>query len=325
MAVYFSPLVAFLVAVAVSKALLASRLSKSISDVPNERSLHAMPIPRVGGVGLMAGALAGWLWMAGLPDWRVSVPLLLLFGVSMFDDARGMSVRVRLLAHMAAAAILVAGAGMHWALGIAVVLLVVWMTNLYNFMDGSDGLAGGMALFGFGWYGVAALAQGAESFALVNLALSAAALGFLLFNFHPARMFMGDAGSIPLGFLAAALGLLGWQEGLWPAWYPPLVFSPFVVDASVTLFKRLLRGEKLSQAHRSHYYQRLVQMGWGHRNTALAEYLLMFTAGACGLWSLGQGAVVQLAVLLLWLLVYSGLMVWLDACWKRFMGSKLND
>lgn len=325
MAVYFSSLVAFLVTVVVSKALLSSHLGRAISDVPNERSLHAVPVPRVGGIALMAGALAGWLWLMEIPDWRVAAPLLLLFVVSMFDDARGMPVRVRLLSHMVAAAILVAGLGMHWLWGIVALFLVVWMTNLYNFMDGSDGLAGGMALFGFGWYGAAALANGAENFALVNFALSAAALGFLLFNFHPARMFMGDAGSIPLGFLAAAFGLLGWQMELWPVWYPVLVFSPFVADASVTLFRRMLRGEKLSQAHRSHYYQRLVQMGWGHRNTALTEYVLMFAVGGSGLWSLGQVAAVQLSVLLFWLAACLGLMVWVDARWKRYMDKRVGS
>lgn len=317
MAVYFSPLVAFLVAVAVSRALLTSRLGKVIRDVPNERSLHVMPIPRVGGVGLMVGALAGWLWAAGMPDWQVSVPLVLLFSVSMFDDARGLSVRLRLLAHLVAAAILVAGTGMPWVWAIMTAMLVVWMTNLYNFMDGSDGLAGGMALFGFGWYGAAALVQGAESFALVNFSLSAAALGFLWFNFHPAKVFMGDAGSIPLGFLAAALGLLGWQRGLWPLWYPPLVFSPFVVDASVTLFKRMLRGEKLSQAHRSHYYQRLVQMGWGHRNTALAEYALMALAGASALWGIGMTYAAQAGLLLGWCGIYLVSMRWVDKRWRE--------
>lgn len=325
MAVYFSSLVAFLVTVAVSKALLASHLGRAISDVPNERSLHVVPVPRVGGIALMAGAMAGWVWLMEVPDWRVAVPLLLLFVVSMSDDARGMPVRVRLLVHLVAAAILVAGIGMSWLWGIVAVLLVVWMTNLYNFMDGSDGLAGGMALFGFGWYGAAALTQGAESFALANFALSAAACGFLLFNFHPAKMFMGDAGSIPLGFLAAAFGLQGWQKELWPLWYPVLVFSPFIADASVTLFKRMLRGEKLSQAHRSHYYQRLVQMGWGHRNTALAEYALMFSAGACGLWGMRQAGAVQLAMLLLWMAVCAGLMISVDACWKRFVANRLAE
>jgi UDP-N-acetylmuramyl pentapeptide phosphotransferase/UDP-N-acetylglucosamine-1-phosphate transferase len=322
MAVYFSPLVALLVTVAISQALLASTLGKAIRDMPNERSLHAVPVPRVGGIALMVGALAGWLWLMEVPDWRVAVPLLLLFVVSMFDDVRGMPVRVRLLAHMVAAAILVAGLGMHWLWGVMAVFLVVWMTNLYNFMDGSDGLAGGMALFGFGWYGAAALANGTENFALMNFALSAAALGFLMFNFHPARMFMGDAGSIPLGFLAAAFGLLGWRERLWPLWYPVLVFSPFIADASVTLFRRMLLGEKLSQAHRSHYYQRLVQMGFGHRNTALAEYVLMFAVGASGLWCLGQVAAVQLSVLLFWLAACLGLMAWVDVRWKRYIDKR---
>jgi UDP-N-acetylmuramyl pentapeptide phosphotransferase/UDP-N-acetylglucosamine-1-phosphate transferase len=174
-----------------------------------------------------------------------------------------------------------------------------------------------MALFGFSWYGMAAMAQGAESFALVNFSLSTAALGFLLFNFHPAKVFMGDAGSIPLGFLAAAFGLLGWQTGLWPIWFPPLVFSPFIVDASVTLFKRLLRRERLSQAHRSHYYQRLVQMGWGHRNTALAEYALMALAGASALWGVGMHFWAQADLLLSWGIVYLMSMRWIDKRWRE--------
>ena len=104
---------------------------------------------------------------------------------------------------------------------------------------------------------------------------------------------MGDAGSIPLGFLSAALGILGWRAGHWPLWFPLLVFSPFVVDASLTLARRVLRGERFWQAHRSHYYQRLVQLGWGHRNTALAEYALMAACGGLALWALGQTPAAQ--------------------------------
>jgi UDP-N-acetylmuramyl pentapeptide phosphotransferase/UDP-N-acetylglucosamine-1-phosphate transferase len=95
--------------------------------------------------------------------------------------------------------------------------------------------------------------------------VAAAAAGFLCFNFHPARIFMGDVGSVPLGFTAGALGLVGWRSGAWPLWFPLLVFAPFILDATVTLLRRALRGEKVWQAHRSHYYQRMVQMGLGHR------------------------------------------------------------
>ena len=172
-------------------------------------------------------------------------------------------------------------------------LATMWVTNLYNFMDGSDGLAGGMALFGFGAYALAAWLAGDAVFVVVAASIAAAAAAFLVFNFPPAKVFMGDAGSIPLGFLAAALGILGWRAGHWPLWFPVLVFSPFIIDASVTLARRLLRGERVWRAHRSHYYQRLVQLGWGHRNTALAEYALMAGCGAAralGARSAGRGS-----------------------------------
>jgi UDP-N-acetylmuramyl pentapeptide phosphotransferase/UDP-N-acetylglucosamine-1-phosphate transferase len=152
---------------------------------------------------------------------------------------------------------------------------------------------------------------------MMNFSIGAAALGFLYHNFYPAKVFMGDAGSIPLGFLAAAFGVWGWQQGYWPFWYPILVFSPFVIDATVTLLKRVRRKENLAQAHRSHYYQRLVQMGWGHRNTAIAEYALMLLAGASALWGIGLDAQGQGNLLAWWGAVYLGLATWIDRRWRR--------
>jgi UDP-GlcNAc:undecaprenyl-phosphate/decaprenyl-phosphate GlcNAc-1-phosphate transferase len=199
---------------------------------------------------------------------------------------------------------------------LAVLLFTVWMTNLYNFMDGSDGLAGGMAVFGFSMYGIAALMGDNQILAMLDFSIVAAALGFLCYNFPPARVFMGDAGSIPLGFLAAAMGLWGWQQGIWPEWFPVLVFSPFVVDASATLVKRLLRGAKVTEAHREHYYQRAIQMGWGHRNVALIEYIMMLGVGISALWSLQQTFPCQL--FLVWGCIYGVVMLSLDLAWKRF-------
>jgi UDP-GlcNAc:undecaprenyl-phosphate GlcNAc-1-phosphate transferase len=139
-----------------------------------------------------------------------------------------------------------------------------------------------------------------------------------MYNFHPARVFMGDAGSIPLGFLAAAIGLSGWWSADWPLWFPIMVFSPFIVDATLTLIRRQLRGEKIWQAHRSHYYQRLVQMGWGHRKVALFEYGLMLLAGVSALCLLGQPAMAQSTGLMLWLLVYAVMAVKIDRMWAMF-------
>ena len=318
---HYPPLIAALVTLLMTAILLSSKAGQQIQDVPNERSLHTEPIPRIGGVGLMAGILSAWALMIMSLAWWVVLPLLVLFFVSLLDDMRGLPVRLRLLAHIAAAAVLVMGSGMaaqSVMLALIVLLCVVWMTNLYNFMDGSDGLAGGMTLFGFTTYGVAALMHGDEMQAMLNFSIGAAALGFLFYNFYPAKVFMGDAGSIPLGFLTAAMGLWGWQQEHWPGWFPLLVFSPFIMDASVTLLKRALRGEKVWQAHREHYYQRLVQIGWGHRNVALLAYALMFAAGASALWGMRQSFELPWSLFLIWGGIYAGLMLALDSCWKTF-------
>jgi len=316
----FSPPLAFAVTWLAIAVLLRTGLAKFAMDDPNHRSLHAAPIPRSGGVAIMAGTLAGWCLV--LPSW-LWLPLGLavaLATVSLLDDVLDISAGWRLLTHLLAASALAVANLEHYPLwlGLSAMLAIVWMTNLYNFMDGSDGLAGGMALFGFAAYGLAAWWGNDATFALVAWTIAAAATGFLVFNFHPARIFMGDAGSVPLGFLAAAFGLLGWQRGLWPWWFAPLVFSPFVVDASVTLAKRLLRGEKIWQAHREHYYQRLVRMGYGHRHTALLEYLLMAAAVASALWGSGLEATAQTTLLVCWCAVYFVAMRLIDIKWVKF-------
>ncbi|MDP2759226.1 MAG: glycosyltransferase family 4 protein [Sideroxyarcus sp.] len=315
-----SPLLALLVTVLAIAVILFSKFSKAIQDIPNDRSLHSKPVPRTGGIALVLGVFAGWGLMAVSIPWWLWLPLFMLFLVSLRDDMRSLPVKQRLLAHLAGAALLVAGSGVidqhGWLVAVAVFLLAAWMIDLYNFMDGSDGLAGGMALFGFSCYAIAALIVNDDTLAILCFTIAAAALGFLLFNFHPAKIFMGDAGSIPLGFLVAALGVWGWLRDDWAPWFPLLVFSPFIVDASVTLLKRTLRGAKITEAHREHYYQRAVQMGWGHRNVALAEYVLMLGVGASALWSQQSGFTLQMG--LGWGGIYVLLMLVLDVRWKKF-------
>jgi UDP-N-acetylmuramyl pentapeptide phosphotransferase/UDP-N-acetylglucosamine-1-phosphate transferase len=159
--------------------------------------------------------------------------------------------------------------------------------------------------------------------AAVNWTIASAALGFLWFNFPPARVFMGDAGSIPLGFMAGALGALGWEQQAWPAWFPVLVFSPFLVDASATMLRRGLRGEKIWHAHKSHYYQRLVRLGLTHRQLALVEYGLMVAVAASALWVLHNQPEVWIELTVAWAIVYILLGVTLDALWRRKHGHGL--
>jgi UDP-N-acetylmuramyl pentapeptide phosphotransferase/UDP-N-acetylglucosamine-1-phosphate transferase len=289
--------------------LLASGLAQRIAlDHPNERSLHRQPVPRVGGLVLVSIATGAILF--ALPALRplatVAIALMLL---SAWDDRHGLPVALRLIAHLAAA-LLAAGivmpASAPWVWLVAMVALT-WGMNLYNFMDGSDGLAGGMAVIGFAALALAAGSEAAE-LALACACICAAAAGFLLHNFPPARVFLGDAGSIPLGFLAGALGLEGWVDGIWPLWFPLLVFSPFVVDATVTLALRIVRGYRPWQAHREHAYQRMVAGGLGHSGTALAWYVLMLACGASALAALGADAATQSLVLGGWAAIYAALL-----------------
>ena len=186
-------------------------------------------------LGVIAPGLPAALWIA--------FAIMLL--VSFIDDIRGVAPAWRLAVHIGACGLFATAAlGGHEPAALAsAAILCAWMANLYNFMDGSDGLAGGMAAAGFSFYGAAAWLSGNVEFALVNFSISAAALGFLVFNFHPARIFLGDVGSVPLGFLAAALGILGWLQRDWSWWYPVLVFGPFIADATITLFRHLARGK----------------------------------------------------------------------------------
>jgi UDP-N-acetylmuramyl pentapeptide phosphotransferase/UDP-N-acetylglucosamine-1-phosphate transferase len=287
-------------------------------DHPNTRSLHDKPIPRIGGVGVLAGvALAGAAGTA--PFAPVFAIALILAGISFIDDLHRLPVTLRLAAHLGAAAITVwyVLSPMNVFELALLALAVAWLTNLYNFMDGSDGLAAGMAIIGFGTYAMAAWWGGDAELAPFCSALAGAALGFLAFNFHPARAFLGDVGSIPLGFLAGALGIVGWRNDLWPLWFPVLVFAPFIADATMTLIRRAWRRERIWKAHREHYYQRLVQMGWGHRGTAYAAYALMAACGTGALFGRDQPLAVQLGVLAAALVMLAGVAIWIDWRWSR--------
>ncbi len=289
-------------------------------DRPNSRSLHTQPVPRIGGLGIWLGVIISCL------IGQISIPIAIGAGlgmlllVSLVDDIKPQPVWLRLLVHMAAA-----GAFAYWLLpgfsSLAVwgaVAAIVWMTNLFNFMDGSDGLAGGMTVIGFGYFGIFALLAGDGNFAMIHFSIAAATMAFLLHNFYPAHIFLGDVGSIPLGFLAATLGIWGWVQGVWSMGLPLMVFSPFIADATVTLIKRLLAGKKIWQAHREHYYQRIIQCGFGHRNTALAAYVLMLSVGGSALWADLQDPSMQLRVLLAWGGIYLILMFVFDRCYQKY-------
>jgi UDP-N-acetylmuramyl pentapeptide phosphotransferase/UDP-N-acetylglucosamine-1-phosphate transferase len=316
----WAPLAAFAVSLLIAWSLINSRVSRLVLDHPNDRSLHRAPIPRTGGVAIQAGvAVAALLAGADLPA-ALWTAWAILVSISLYDDVRGAPIALRLGVHLFTAGATAAGVMLDgvapWAMLVAS-MAIAWMTNLYNFMDGADGLAGGMTLFGFSFFAIASWIAGDAAFALLNAGIAASGAAFLFFNRHPARIFMGDTGSIPLGFLAGALGLAGWVRDDWNGWFPLAVFSPFVADATITLIRGIARGERVWIAHRDHYYQRLVQLGWGHRRTAWAEYGLMAICGAAALAALGRSPEYQIATAVVLAGLYAALAAAITRVWNR--------
>jgi UDP-N-acetylmuramyl pentapeptide phosphotransferase/UDP-N-acetylglucosamine-1-phosphate transferase len=295
-----------------------------IVDHPNERSLHSHPTPRSGGIGIMIGFLVSVLGAVALLDdvtdlaW-VGVAAVLVAATSFADDLAQLPAGVRILVHFVAAG-LVAYGGLVLDVPLlpadtgrlvpalvlpATVLFLVWMVNLYNFMDGMDGFAAGMTISGFGTLASLGLLHGDGVFAAFGYCIAAAAAGFLMFNFPPARIFMGDTGSSTLGLLAGVYSIWGAQLQVFPFWAALVVFSPFIVDATVTLLRRAVQKEKLWEAHRTHYYQRLVRLGWGHRRTVVWEYGVMAVCALSAFQAVRGVPAMQWLVLVSWLCVYT--------------------
>jgi len=308
-----------LVLAAIGVVVLRLRAASLPPDVPNARSLHAIAVPRAGGYAVWLGFLPVALlfpppFPGGVAGWLP--PWVALTIISARDDVREVGIATRLVVHACAALWAAAAIATTLdvslpamiALAVPLALVIAWGTNLYNFMDGSDGLAGTMGALGFVAYGAIAFARGGAA-AAPYLALAAALVPFLAVNRPPARLFLGDVGAVPLGFLAAAFGAAGVANGEWPAWFPVLVFLPFAADASLTLVGRIARRERWWEGHRKHYYQRLAQLGAGHAGTLRVYAALMLgtaaSAVACARFAPALGALALSFWLAVVLIVFS--------------------
>ena len=241
-------------------------------DEPNERSMHSRPVPAGAGIGIVATALLLWPWWHTRTD---AFQLALLTGcvalglVSLADDHWRLSPALRFGAQAAVVAVCLLALPtearlvpiLPLALERGVVALAwLWFINLFNFMDGIDGLAGSETIaVAIGYLAVGAFAGLDDPFWGLALVIAASAGGYLFWNWHPAMVFMGDAGSIPLGFLLGWLMLDLALAGAWPAGLILPLY--FLADATLTLLVRARRGETLWQAHRQHFYQRAVLGG----------------------------------------------------------------
>jgi len=314
---------ALLVSALATVALLRWQAYLPVAAV-NARTLHAAPVPRVGGLAVWAGWLPVALLTPTLPSLAGAtwwIPWLALVGVSLADDMREVPIAPRLAIHAFAAAwfactvIRANPDPATIALAIAYALVAAWSLNLYNFMDGSDGLAAAMTVIGFGACGAVLWHQGLP--ATMPLALAGAMLPVLVVNWPPARIFLGDVGAVPLGFLAAAIGIGGIVDGAWSWWFPVLVFLTFIADATVTLARRAVSGERFWEGHKAHHYQRLHQLGAGHAGTlAVFGALMLGTAGtavACACLRPEWGA----PALATWCAVCALLFAAIDYHWRR--------
>ncbi len=277
-------------------------------DVPNHRSAHQQPTPRGGGVGILLGLFAA---MAVVPltgvSWPAPYPLLALIAgalavTGVVDDRLGLPIAWRFLLYALACAgtswVLLQGQP-GWLLA-AAAFYALWLVNLFNFMDGIDGIAAVEA--GFAALVAAGLALWlgkGGAFPLFCLLLAAATLAFLHWNWAPARLFMGDAGSIPLGFLLAALSLQGEVSGALPWMCWPILLAVFIGDATYTLAWRLMQGERITEAHSRHLYQRLARHWQSHRRVVL----VMLAYNLLWLAPLAAAAALTPILAALWLLL----------------------
>ncbi|HJU17765.1 MAG TPA: glycosyltransferase family 4 protein [Stellaceae bacterium] len=281
-----------------TRALIPLLRRRALLDIPNERSSHAVPTPRGGGLAVIGAVLLVWIGLAAAgraPSWVGAAALgtALVAAVSWIDDLRGVPPLWRLLAQAVAVAIGLAAlpAAHFWPVPAfaATGFLWLWFVNLFNFMDGIDGLAGSeAAAIGGGIALFAGLGAGLDpGLAPLAAALFGAALGFLVWNWAPAHIFLGDVGSAPLGYL---LGFPLFDLALKGRWKIALILPLyFLADATLTLLRRLLRGERIWLPHRRHFYQRAVQCGLGHAavvKRAIVADLLLVLAG----WAAENGA-----------------------------------
>jgi Fuc2NAc and GlcNAc transferase len=287
-------MVTFLVSLVITGLIRRFSIGSALLDMPGERSSHTIPTPRGGGVAFVLAVLMASPFLCWLEYFSVNTLLALdgaglIVGVIGFiDDYRGLSVKVRLLAHVMAVAW-----GLYWLPGVPAIsvlgytintsvleyglatLYLVWLLNLYNFMDGIDGIASVEAITVLsGFVAIAFFAGAGEGNLVLPLLLVAGVAGFLCWNFPPAKIFMGDAGS---GFLGMMIGLLSLQTSLQKPelfWCWVILLGVFIVDATVTLLRRIMRQQKFYEAHRSHAFQYASRLYKSHLRVTMATALI---------------------------------------------------
>lgn len=313
----FAVAAAMAVAVAYGAALFLAQ-ARHMLDQPNARSNHVTATPRTGGAAIMAGWVAGVFVVAafaGDAGAALSLAMIILsaafaFALGLADDQLGLSALWKFVGQIVVAALFVVLFGPlaamplpffgevalapAWGVLIAIVWIVGFM-NAFNFMDGANGLAGGAAAAGLAWFSVAASFTGAPVLAVAALLLALASAGFLPENLVRGKLFMGDNGSLALGFLIAAFAVLGvrWTDGRLSVLVAPVIFLPFLFDVAWTLVSRMIRGQHILNAHREHIYQLLILCGLSHARAAILYMALISLSAAAAIFMLAMPPALQ--------------------------------
>jgi UDP-GlcNAc:undecaprenyl-phosphate GlcNAc-1-phosphate transferase len=292
-----------------------------VMDIPNERSSHARPVPKSGGIAFVATFLIGSLIIyfvaqtARIDDryfWGYVITAVLLAIVSFIDDVTQKTFLVKVATQMVCVgAVLASGVTLTrlaipyfgevelgWVGYVLTFLWILGLTNAYNFMDGLDGLAAGVAVIAAAFLCAIALQQKSVFVYISGYVLLAGAAGFLVFNFPPAKIFMGDIGSAFLGFTFATLAVIGssLDLGRLSFYIVPMLLFHFIFDTFFTFARRLARGEKVHLAHRTHLYQLLNRTGYSHRAVSLFHYAVAVAQGVAAAISIGLPADKRLLV-----------------------------
>jgi len=301
-----------------------------IMDVPNARSSHQVPTPRAGGVAIVLTFIGGVLAIFLVADtaqikqeyfWGFLFSAVLIALISFYDDLKHYSFTIKLVTHVIAVAVVI-GTGivldqlampvigltqLHWVGGVVTFFWLLGLTNAYNFMDGIDGLAASTAIIVCAFFAWITFHQGSYFIYILSYTIMAGAAGFLIWNRPPARIFMGDVGSAFLGFVFACMAIIAarYDQSHTSFMVMPMLLLHYIFDTSFTMGRRALAGENIAEAHRSHLYQLLVQMGLSHGRVSLIYGGLAVIQGVAAMALVQTPGDSRLGYFLPFLLVYS--------------------
>ncbi|MFO7914960.1 MAG: hypothetical protein R6U43_04655 [Candidatus Krumholzibacteriales bacterium] len=319
-------ILSFAISYLLTRAVLKISLDRKMYDVPDHRSSHHIPKPRLGGIAIVMTfyVCSVVLAISGrkiFPSASEAVGVysggIVVAATGFIDDIRGLDARFKLGAQFAAASIVILsgvvlrefrlpfiGSLSLGALSVpATYLWIMCIINFYNFVDGIDGLAAGVGVIGSLFIAFMSKSSALPGLALLYAIIAGSGFGFLRYNFPPAKIFMGDTGSTFLGFLFASLAVISNGWGV-PAFVTVLVLGSVFVDAFLTLFRRILKREKILSPHRTHYYQRLTSIGFSHKQVTLLEYLITASLGVSAIFFLTGDRIFITVFSVFWVLFF---------------------